>query len=130
MTAIRRRKLLIAGAVIAVAVVVIIWGWSTTGGSFVDVHVIVDSSTTSVPEKYLGRIDIRGVVSGWSGGESLEFSLLDTEEPTKSIAVTVSGTVPEGFENGKTVVAKGYLDETLPLHMNAIEITVGCASKY
>ncbi|OGS44089.1 MAG: hypothetical protein A3K76_00655 [Euryarchaeota archaeon RBG_13_57_23] len=130
MSARRKRKLAVAAVVIAVALIVIVWGWSTTGGSFVDVSQIVDSSAASVPEKYLGKIDIRGVVSEWSGGTALEFDLVDTEDATKSISITMTGTMPEGFENGKTVVAKGYLDESLPLHMTATEITVGCASKY
>lgn len=130
MSARRKKKLVVATIVIAVALVVIIWGWSSTGGSFVEVSLIVDSSSTSVPEKYLGKLDLRGVVSEWSGGADLEFVLLDAEDSSKSISITVSGTIPEGFENGKTVVAKGYLDESLPLHMNATEITVGCSSKY
>ena len=130
MSARRKKKFVIAAIVIAVAFVVIIWGWSSTGGSFVDVSSIVDSSTTSVPEKYLGKIDIRGVVSEWSGGADLDFELVDDEDSSKSISITMAGTMPEGFENGKTVVAKGYLDESLPLHMNANAITVGCASKY
>ena len=126
----RKKRLAVATIVIVVALVVIIWGWSSTGGSFVEVSLIVDSSTTSVPEKYLGKLDLRGIVSEWSGGADLDFELLDAEDSSKSISITASGTIPEGFENGKTVVAKGYLDESLPLHMNATEITVGCASKY
>lgn len=126
----RKKKLAIALIIIVVALVVILWGWSSTGGSFVDVSTIVDASAVSVPEKYLGKMDIRGIVSDWSGGASLDFVLLDSESPTKSISVSVTGTIPEGFENGKTVVAKGYLDESLPLRMTVTEITVGCASKY
>jgi len=121
---------LVAVVVIAVALVVIIWGWSSTGGSFVDVSAIVDASATTVPDKYLGKIDVRGVVNEWSGGSDLDFKLVDTNDAGKSIDITMAGTLPEGFENGKTVVAKGNLDETLPLHLTASEITVGCASKY
>src|SRR4030065_845336 len=126
----RKKRLVIAVVVIVVALVVILWGWSTTGGSFVDVSRIVDSSTTSVPEKYLGKSDLRGVVSDWDGGTDLDFELVDTEDATKSIGITMTGTMPEGFETGKTVVAKGYLDESLPLHLTATEITVGGASQY
>lgn len=126
----RRRKLLIAVIVVVVALVVIIWGWSSTGGSFVDVSTIVDASTTAVPAKYLGKIDVRGVVSDWSGSSDLEFKLVDGADSSKSIAITLTGSFPEGFEVGKTVVATGSLDDSLPLHMNATGITVGCSSKY
>jgi cytochrome c-type biogenesis protein CcmE len=130
MSARRKKRILVAVVVIAVALVVIIWGWSSTGGSFVDVSAIVDASSTTVPDKYLGKIDVRGVVNEWSGGSDLDFKLVDTNDAGKSIDITMAGTLPEGFENGKTVVAKGNLDETLPLHLTASEITVGCASKY
>jgi cytochrome c-type biogenesis protein CcmE len=126
----RKKKLLIVVIVVAIALVVIIWGWSSTGGSFIEVSSVVDASTASVPDKYLGKIDIRGVVSEWSGGSDLDFKLVDTADPSKSLGVTMTGTLPEGFENGKTVVANGYLNESLPLHLTATEITVGCASKY
>jgi cytochrome c-type biogenesis protein CcmE len=130
MSARKKRRILIAVLVIALGMVVIVWGWSSTGGSFLEVSSIVDSSSNSVPEKYLGRIDVRGVVTEWSGADDLEFRLADVEDSSKSIRVTMTATLPEGFENGKTVVARGFLDESLPLHLTAAEITVGCASKY
>lgn len=126
----RQRRLLIAVIVAAVALVVIIWGWSSTGGSFIDVADIVNASTSTVPQKYLGRIEVRGVVGEWSGADDSNFQLVDTGDASKWMDVTSASVYPEGFENGKTIVVAGELDANLPLHMTASKITVGCSSKY
>lgn len=128
----RKKKIMIAALVIIVALVILFWGWSSTGRSYLGVGTLVDSSATSVPAKYVGKsVEVQGIVSGWSGGSgAMSFKLVDKEDATKSMDVTMTGTLPEGFENGKTVVAKGELRSTLPLLLAASEITVGCASKY
>ena len=122
----RKRKVIVALVVIAAALVVVFWGWNSTGQNYLSVSDIVNS-----PSQYSGRhIEVRGVVSDWNGDPgSRNFTLSDTNGASNgTIKVTVTGPLPSGFENGKTVAAKGQLDE--PLHMTATELTVGCASKY
>ena len=130
MTKRRKKKILIVMAVIAVALVVVFWGWSSTGGSYISVSEVVEKSTSSIPAEYSGIIEIRGVVSSWSGPSDVAFVLADEHNSADTISVTMTGTYPAGFENGKPVVAKGSLDSNLPLHLTASSITVGCSSKY
>lgn len=129
----KKRKLLVAIVVIAAALIVIFWGWSSTGRSFLGVGSLVDESNLTnpptVPGKYANEnIEIQGNVDSWYGGS--DFVLVDRADPSKSISVHMLGTFPEGFEIGKTVVVKGTLSGTMPLTVQANEITVGCASKY
>ncbi len=129
----KKRKLIFALIVIAAALIVIIWGWSTTGRNFLSVGALVDESNLTnppiVPAKYVNKvIEIQGNVDSWYGGQ--EFILIDKDGSGKSVTVHMLGAFPEGFEIGKTVVVKGTLGGTVPLTMQATEITVGCASKY
>jgi cytochrome c-type biogenesis protein CcmE len=129
----KKRKLIVALIVIAAALVVIFWGWSTTGTNFLGVGSLVDESNLTnpqtVPAKYADKVvETQGVVDSWYGGQ--DFVLVDKDDSGKNITVHMQGTFPEGFAIGKTVVVKGTLDETMPLTMQATEITVGCASKY
>jgi len=128
----RKKKLMITAIVIIVALVILFWGWSSTGRSYLGVGTLVDSSATSIPAEYVGKsVEVQGIVSGWSGSSgAMSFKLVDMGDATKSMNVTMTGPLPEGFENGKTVVAKGELGSALPLLLTASEITVGCASKY
>ncbi len=115
--------------VIAAALVVVFWGWSSTGGQ----NYLSVSEVAKSPTLFSGKsIEVRGVVSGWNGDPgSRNFTLSDPSGVSSSILnVTMSGSLPSGFENGKTVAAKGQLDGTNPVHMLATDLTVGCASKY
>ena len=128
----QKRKLIVAGLVIAVAAVIVLWGWSATGQSYLGISTLVSESQTSVPLKYANKtIELQGIVSDWSGTVTdTDFKLVDKVDATKSIEVVMIGTFPAGFDNGKTVAAKGQLADTLPLTLTATEMTVGCASKY
>lgn len=130
----RKKKMLIAIAVIAMALIVVFWGWSSTGAkNYLQVHTLVDAASGGeVPEEYFNRtLEVQGVIVGWAGGLSdLNFSLADKSVSSKTIAVILVGTLPGEFENGKTAVVKGLLDQTLPLRLVASEITLGCASRY
>jgi len=125
----RKRKIVIALIVIAAALVVVFWGWSSTGGQ----NYLSVSDVASHASQYSGRsIEVRGVVTDWNGDPgSRNFTLSDTNAAFDSnINVTLTGPLPSGFENGKTVAAKGQLDDVQHLHMIATDLTVGCASKY
>ena len=125
----RKRKVIVALVVIAAALVVVFWGWSSTGGqNYLSVSDLVHS-----PSQYSGKpIEVRGVVADWNGDPgSMNFTLFDTNAASGgNINVTMTGPLPSGFENGKTVGAKGQLDAVPSLHMIATDLTVGCASKY
>jgi len=130
-----KRKLILALVVIAAVLVIVFWGWSATGREFLGVGSLVqDINSTdppSVPAKYQSKsIEVQGVVKDWSGGTGLEFTLVDKVNVSKTIDVLMHGTMPEGFDNGKTVVVKCTLDDSSPLTLQATDITVGCASKY
>lgn len=129
----KKRKLIVALVVIAATLVVIFWGWSTTGRSFLGVGALVDETNStnppSVPAKYADKvIEIQGVVDAWYGGQ--DFILVDKDGSGGNLTVHMQGTFPDGFAIGSTVVVKGTLDATMPLTMQATGITVGCASKY
>ncbi|MBU0684472.1 MAG: cytochrome c maturation protein CcmE [Candidatus Thermoplasmatota archaeon] len=129
----KKRKLIVAMVVIAATLVVIFWGWSSTGRSFLGVGTLVDESNSTnpptVPAKYADKvIETQGVVDSWYGGQ--DFVLMDKDGSGKNLTVHMQGTFPEGFAIGKTVVVRGTLDGTMPLTIQATEITVGCASKY
>lgn len=129
----RQRKMLIAIGIIVVALVVVFWGWSSTGAkSFTQVSALTDAASGGTAAQYMNRtLEVQGVITGWGGGASdLSFTLADKAEPNKTIAVTLVGTLPAEFANGKTAVVKGELDDSLPLTLSATEITLGCASKY
>ena len=128
----QKRKLVLAGLVIVVAAVIVLWGWSSTGRTYLGIASLVDQSQTSVPQQYVNKtIEIQGIVVEWSGSVTdTTFKLVDRVDANKSVEVVMIGAFPSGFDNGKTVVAKGQLSDSLPLTLTATEMTVGCASKY
>lgn len=123
----RKRKLVIVSLVVIAALAFVFWGWSSTGGSFVSV-----SSVTADPGHYVGdTVEVQGIVSGWSGDPAdMHFKLVDKANASFVVDVNMSGTFPAGFENGKTVVVKGVVEDTPSVRILATGISVGCASKY
>lgn len=130
----RRKKIIFAGVAVAVALIVVLWGWSATGSrNYLHVSTLVESSSGGeIPSIYLNRtLEVQGVVVDWTGGAgNLGFSLADKSDPTKVIGVILEGTLPAEFANGKTAVAKGQLEHDLPLRLVATEVKLGCASRY
>lgn len=130
----RKKKLIFAVIVVAVAAIVVLWGWSATGAkNYLQVSTLVDgSSGGSIPSAYLNTtIEVQGVIVNWAGGASdLDFSLADKSDATKVMSVILVGTLPAEFANGKTAVVKGELEQDLPLRLAAVEVTLGCASRY
>ena len=127
----RRKRLLMAVAVIAIAMVIIFWGWDTTGKSYLGVSPIssdaaaIGTGTSHYVDRY---IEVQGNVNNWFGTGN--FTLTDKADLNGTIAVVMNGTLPSGFENGKAVVVKGIISAGLPVTLHANEVTVGCASKY
>jgi cytochrome c-type biogenesis protein CcmE len=128
----RRRRLTILLLAVIATVLVVFWGWSSTGGhSYINVAQIANDSqaiangTSQFSSKV---IEVKGVVTQWYGGST--FTLVDPQDSSKSFKVNASVGIPQGFENGKEAVVKGKLRQSLPLTMDVTGITVGCASKY
>jgi cytochrome c-type biogenesis protein CcmE len=127
----KRRRLLIALFVIVIALVVIFWGWDTTGRSFLEVTSVTSDSAAigTGTSHYVGTyLEVQGNVNNWFGTGN--FTLTDRTNLNDTISVVMNGTLPSGFENGKSVVVKGVISSGLPITINANEVTVGCASKY
>ena len=123
----RKRKLVLASLVVVAALIFVFWGWSSTGGNFVSVNSI------AIDPSHYGNhtVEVQGVVSEWSGDPSdMSFKLVDQTNASSVIEVVLSGTFPAGFENGKTVVVKGVVEDSSPAKILASGISVGCASKY
>jgi cytochrome c-type biogenesis protein CcmE len=127
----KRRRLLIAIVIIALALVIIFWGWDTTGKSFLEVTPISSDATAigTGASHYVGEyLEVQGNVNNWFGTGN--FTLTDRTNLNDSISVIMNGTLPSGFENGKSVVVKGIISAGLPVTLLTNEVTVGCASKY
>jgi cytochrome c-type biogenesis protein CcmE len=61
-----------------------------------------------------GKFDVTGkVVPGTirHAGEQLDFRIADRDDPSKSIPVTYTGTVPDPFRDGREVVLTGEMRE-------------------
>lgn len=127
----RRKRLLMAAAVMGIALVVIFWGWDTTGKTFLEVSAISSESASigSGSSHYVGSyVEVQGNVNKWFGTGN--FTLTDRTDLNDTIVVVMDGTLPSGFENGKSVVAKGIILAGVPVTLHANEVTIGCASKY
>lgn len=127
----KRRRLLIAIVIITLALVIIFWGWDSTGKSFLEVTSISSDATAigTGASHYVGEyLEVQGNVNSWFGTGN--FTLTDRTNLNDSISVIMNGTLPSGFENGKSVVVKGIVSPGLPVTLRANEVTVGCASKY
>ncbi|HEY3420525.1 MAG TPA: cytochrome c maturation protein CcmE [Methanomassiliicoccales archaeon] len=127
----KRKRLLMAVAVIALAMVIIFWGWDTTGKSFLEVTSVTSDAIAigAGTSHYVGKyLEVQGNVNNWFGTGN--FTLTDRTNLNDTIHVTMNGTLPSGFENGKSVVVKGIISAGLPVTFHANEVTVGCASKY
>jgi cytochrome c-type biogenesis protein CcmE len=127
----RRKRLLMAAAVMVIALIVIFWGWDTTGKSFLEVSSVSTESAAigSGTSHYVGSyVEVQGNVNNWFGTGN--FTLTDRSDLNDTIVVVMNGTLPSGFENGKSVVAKGFISAGLPVTLHANEVTIGCASKY
>lgn len=133
----RRNKIILALAVIAVAMVILVWGWSSQGRYYITVSTLVDDveAEGAIPAKYLdGSIEVMGLVTGWYNDTDSpsfrNFTLVDLDDVNKSVEVTMLGAFPPGFANNVRVIVKGELDSTLPLRIMGISVTVSCPSKY
>jgi cytochrome c-type biogenesis protein CcmE len=127
----KRNRLLIAVIVIAVALVIIFWGWDTTGKTFMEVSPIASDANaigTGTSHYVNNYVEVQGNVNNWFGTGN--FTLTDRTNLNDTISVVMNGTLPSGFENGKSVVVKGIISPGLPVTIHANEVTIGCASKY
>jgi len=113
----RRQKRLVAAAVVFVAAAVVaLWGAQPQ-------EYVTPSQLAGNPGRYEGVvIQLRGVVEGVNATERT-FVLADD---AANVTVSYSG-LPDGFQVGKEVIAKGALVAVSPLVFQAQEIIVGHA---
>jgi cytochrome c-type biogenesis protein CcmE len=127
----KRKRLLILAIAIVLAFIIIFWGWDTTGKTYLEVTPIssdaaaIGAGTSHYVDSY---IEVQGNVNNWYGTGN--FTLTDRTNLNDTINVVMNGTLPSGFENGKSVVVKGMISAGLPVTIRVNEITIGCASKY
>jgi cytochrome c-type biogenesis protein CcmE len=119
----RRNKVLIVVAIVAIALIVVLWG--ATPPDYNEVNEIVTNSG-----KYIGEeVTVKGKVGNWTGGKN--FTLLDDQNASLAIFVVHEKAMPEGFAEGKVVVVEGILEEEESgLTIRSTKIQVGCPSKY
>ncbi len=78
---------------------------------------------------YIGEyLEVQRNVNNWFGTGN--FTLTDRMNLNDTMIVIMTGTLPSGFENGKSVVVKGVVTAGLPVTLHADEVTMGCTSKY
>src|SRR5512137_700523 len=93
----RKRKLIIALGVTAIALIIVFWGWSSTGAKdFLQVGTLVDASAGGTISSYLNKpLEVQGVIVGWAGGAGdLHFQLADKTDAAKTIDVNLTGALP------------------------------------
>jgi cytochrome c-type biogenesis protein CcmE len=119
----RRNKVLLVVAIVAIALIVVLWG--ATPPDYNEVSEIVENSG-----KYIGdEVSVKGKVGNWTGGKN--FTLLDDKNASLAIFVVHETAMPEGFAEGKVVVVEGKLEEgESGLTIRSTKIQVGCPSKY
>jgi cytochrome c-type biogenesis protein CcmE len=129
----KKRRLIIAIAVVIIALLIIFMGWNETGNrSYVSVSQLLaeEELIASNSSKYCNvLIEVQGIVSDWDG-TSNSFHLVDKQNASQFIIVNMTAVFPDGFANGKTVVVKGRLSNSMPITLIGSGVTIGCSSKY
>jgi cytochrome c-type biogenesis protein CcmE len=119
----RRNKVLIVFAIVAIALIVVLWG--ATPPDYDEVEEIVTNSGNYIGEE----VNVKGKVGNWTGGKN--FTLHDDQNASLAIFVVHENAMPEGFAEGKVVVVEGTLEEgESGLTIRSTKIQVGCPSKY
>jgi cytochrome c-type biogenesis protein CcmE len=111
-------------AVVAVLVVVLLWGM--VPDRIYEVHQAVDD-IDSLNGEY---VSVKGVIVSWETGSS-DFTIADTNDGNITIQVQHTGPIPEGFGINATAVVKGTIHKSTPVDkMDTDAIQIGCPSKY
>lgn len=111
-------------AVVAVLVVVLLWGM--VPDKIYEVHQAVDD-IDSLDGEY---VSVKGLIVSWEVGSS-DFTIADTNDENITIQVQHTGPIPEGFGINATAVVKGVIRKSTPVDkMDTDEIQIGCPSKY
>ncbi len=111
----RQKRLALAAGVFAAAAVVALWGAQPP-------EFVTPSELAANPNGYAGVIQLRGVVTDVNAS-ARTFWIGDD-----AVNVTVAyAALPDGFQVGKEVIAKGRVLTVSPLVFQAQEIVVGHA---
>jgi hypothetical protein len=75
-------------------------------------------------------VNVKGIVTIWNN-QSSNFTLADSNDPTRTLEVFHTGAIPEGFGINVTAVVKGHLRLVGGVyHFESEDIQIGCPSKY
>ena len=120
----RRVKIGIVLLVVAVVVIVLLWGMVPE--RIYEVRETVDQMDDLEGE----YINVKGVIVNWDT-ESNNFTLADSNDDNLTILVKHMGPIPEGFGLNVTAVIKGTIHLVGgKLRLDSDEIQIGCPSKY
>jgi cytochrome c-type biogenesis protein CcmE len=62
-------------------------------------------------------------------GERLDFSIADRDDPTKSVPVTYTGTIPDPFREGREVIVSGSMKDGV-FQGDKDSLVTKCPSKF
>lgn len=111
-------------AVVAVLVVVLLWGM--VPDRIYEVHQALDD-IDSLDGEY---VSVKGLIVSWETGSS-DFTIADSNDGNITIQVQHTGPLPEGFGINATAVVKGTIHKSTPVDkMDTDAIQIGCPSKY
>ena len=118
-------KLVIFLVVIAMVVILLVWGMTPT--KIYEVSEIYDNPTSFENTK---EISVKGLVADYQSGGG-NFTLLGSQNANLTIQITHDRSFPEGFGEGETVVVTGFFsNDGSVYHIQSSAIQIGCPSKY
>lgn len=122
------KQVKVIALVVIVAVLVTVLLWGMVPDKIYELREVEDR-INELDGEY---VSVKGVIVSWESGQS-NFTLADTNDETKTILVTHTGPIPEGFGINATAVVKGTVHKslgTVSITMKSDEIQIGCPSKY
>jgi cytochrome c-type biogenesis protein CcmE len=130
----KRKRFLIGGAIVLVAVGFLIFQLAATSTPSLGVADLVKQESvyraTAGSQRTIslaGKVVI-GTVQQTAQPRMLKFSINDIQTGQGNIAVVYAGTVPDTFKEGNDVLVTGYLDQNGVFQANKLDPK--CPSKY
>ncbi len=120
------RRVKVIGLVAVVAVVVIILLWGMVPAKILEIREVVGQASAMDGDE----VSVKGIVTVWEP-QSTNFTLTDPSDPALALLVTHHGAIPEGFGLNVTAVVKGtFHKDGTTYRFESDEIQIGCPSKY
>jgi len=125
----KKIKIIIVVIIVVISLGILLWSLSPPKSESV-------SDIVKNPDKFLGKnIQIKGIVENntiENSTSEITFNLTDEKDNNYKLSITYEGSLPNNFQEGKTIFVKGTLekDDDQKLLFKADKIIVGCPSKY